>query len=139
MNLELISRPSLAQSRVLPLLVPIPRIQGLQAGVKWNKLVFIHILKRVTGNLINSMACMLSCFRLTLCDPMDYSLPGSCVRGILQMYLKLPSPLKWKEHWRLFPLITGDGDVLLHFYLGNLSFYFQGLSNCLLGLFYLFY
>ena len=71
---------------------------------------------------------------LTLCDPMNCSLPGSCVHGILHMYSKLPSPLKWKAYWKLFPLIIGDGDVLLHFYSGNLSFYFQGLSNCLLGL-----
>ena len=36
---------------------------------------------------------------LTLCDPMDYSLPGSSVHGIIQarilQWVAMPSSFKW--------------------------------------------
>ena len=38
-------------------------------------------LNRTVGTLV---VCMLSSYSPTLCDPMDYSLPGSSVHGILQ-------------------------------------------------------
>ena len=44
---------------------------------------------------LNCITCSVTELRLTLCDPMDYSLPGSSIHGILQArileWVALPS------------------------------------------------
>ena len=35
-------------------------------------------------NLLNGMLCLVAQSCVTLCDPVDYGLPGSSVHGILQ-------------------------------------------------------
>ena len=42
------------------------------------KYVYIHFKKKVKVKMLVAQLC------LTLCDPMDCSLPGSSVHGILQ-------------------------------------------------------
>ena len=74
---------------------------------------------KTTNNLIKWWACM--CTKLlqscpTLCDPMDYSPPGSSVHGILQArileWVAMPSP--WdlpssgnKPTFLMFPVLAG--------------------------------
>ena len=57
------------------------------SGVLWSRSL---CCKSIWDTFITLCACMLSCFSQscpTLCDPMDYSLPGSSIHGILQARL----------------------------------------------------
>ena len=46
----------------------------------WN----LGSVDKVLGNLLHFCCCSVAKSCLTLCDPMNYSLPGSSVYGILQ-------------------------------------------------------
>ena len=57
------------------------------SGFLWSRSL---CCKSIWDTFITLRACVLSCFSQscpTLCDPMDYSLPGSSVHGILQARL----------------------------------------------------
>ena len=74
-------------------------------------------------------ACMLSHHQLslTLCDPMDYSLPGSSVHGILQArtleWLSFPSPGDLPQLW-IKPGLLHCRQILYHLsHQGNSPFH----------------
>ena len=61
------------------------RVQSLLTG--WIQILIIPFIKYVicTGSLTSvNCGCLIAQSCLTLCDPMDSSLPGSSVHGIFQ-------------------------------------------------------
>ena len=84
----------------------------------------LHHLSHQLNPFLISRACMLLLSRWscpTLCDPMDWSLPGSSVRGILQARIlewavRLSSRgVSWPRDWtHVFYLSYIDGWVLYH-------------------------
>ena len=77
--------------------------------------------------LLTDCACMLSCFSLTLSNPMDYSPPGSSVHGILQARIlecaAMPSSraIFWTQGLNppLLRLLHWQVGSLLNHYLGS--------------------
>ena len=65
---------------------PSPRVKRLE----------IHSLRIETLKTCVCAKLLQSCLTLTLCNPMDYSPPGSSVRGILQVrileWVAMPTP-----------------------------------------------
>ena len=72
-------------------------------------LVAYYFIVRMYYNLFVKVKMLVSQSYLTLCNPMDYSLPGSSVRGILQAGI-----LEWvatsSSGWPfLYMILYGDG------------------------------
>ena len=74
--------------------------------------------KRLVGPSLSKVACKVllcsvtqSC--LTLCDPIDYSPPGSLVHGISQARILEQAAISFFAGWGVFPT-QGSNPHLLH-------------------------